>query len=83
MPAADGPGMFIVQDAESGLFLTPIKGDVGFTQWAHEAGRFTGHGEACDTADHICHEGYFVTPVRSMPSFIHPLADQRFWDGED
>lgn len=33
---------FIVQDKESALFLMPCEGDVGFTPWAHEAGRFEG-----------------------------------------
>lgn len=54
---------FIVQDKESALFLMPIDGDVGFTPWAHEAGRFDGFAEACDTAAINCHEGYFVTQV--------------------
>jgi hypothetical protein len=54
---------FIVQDKESGLFLMPEDGDVGFTPWAHEAGRFDGFAEASDTAGLNCHEGYFVTQV--------------------
>jgi hypothetical protein len=54
---------FIVQDKESALFLMPHEGDVGFTPWAHEAGRFEGFAEAVDTAALNCHEGYFVTPV--------------------
>jgi hypothetical protein len=54
---------FIVQDKESALFLTPDDGEVGFTPWVHEAGRFEGYAEACDTAALNCHEGYFVTPV--------------------
>lgn len=54
---------FIVQDKESALFLMPVGGDVGFTSWAHEAGRFDGYGEAIDTAALNCHEGYFVTEV--------------------
>lgn len=83
MSAANAPMMFIVQDGESGLFLTPVNGDVGFTQWAHRAGRFFGYGEACDTADQNCHEGYFVTRVASMPNFVKPVPDQKFWDGED
>jgi hypothetical protein len=55
--------IFIVQDKESALFLTPDDGEVGFTPWVHEAGRFEGYAEACDTAALNCHEGYFVTPV--------------------
>lgn len=54
---------FIVQDKESALFLMPEGGDVGFTPWAHEAGRFDGYAEAYDTAALYCHEGYFVTQV--------------------
>lgn len=54
---------FIVQDKESALFLMPVDGDVGFTPWAHEAGRFEGYAEASDTAAINCHEGYFVTQV--------------------
>jgi hypothetical protein len=54
---------FIVQDKESALFLMPVEGDVGFTPWAHEAGRFDGYAEASDTAALNCHEGYFVTQV--------------------
>lgn len=54
---------FIVQDKESALFLMPHEGDVGFTPWAHEAGRFDGFAEAVDTATMNCHEGYFVTQV--------------------
>lgn len=54
---------FIVQDKESALFLMPDEGDVGFTPWAHEAGRFDSYAEASDTAALNCHEGYFVTEV--------------------
>lgn len=54
---------FIVQDKESGLFLTPRDGDVGFTQWAHEAGRFEALDEAEDTAALWCDEGFFITTV--------------------
>jgi hypothetical protein len=54
---------FIVQDKESALFLMPVEGDVGFTPWAHEAGRFDAVADAVDTAVLNCHEGYFVTVV--------------------
>ncbi len=54
---------FIVQDRESNLFLFPQDGDVGFTQWAHEAGRFDALDEAEDTASLNCFEGFFVTKV--------------------
>lgn len=56
---------FLVQDAESALFLMPCNGDVGFTAWAHEAGRFDGFAEASDTAALNCHEGFYVTEVVS------------------
>lgn len=54
---------FVVQDRESGLFLMPCEGDVAFTPWLHEAGRFDGYAEAVDTAVLHCHEGYFVTQI--------------------
>lgn len=54
---------FIVQDKESAFFLMPCEGDVGFTPWAHEAGRFDGFAEAVDTAALNCNEGFFVTKV--------------------
>ncbi len=54
---------FIVQDAESGCFLMPQNGDVGFTSWAHEAGRFVALDEAEETAAMHCNEGFFVTRV--------------------
>lgn len=54
---------YIVQDKESALFLMPVEGDVGFTLWAHEAGRFDAFADAIDTAAINCHEGYFVMQV--------------------
>jgi hypothetical protein len=54
---------FVVQDRESALFLMSSDGDVGFTPWLHEAGRFDGYAEAVDTAALHCHEGYFVTQL--------------------
>lgn len=54
---------FIVQDRESKLFLMPQNGDVGFTEWAHEAGRFDALAEAVDTALLNCGEGFHVTKV--------------------
>lgn len=54
---------WVVQDAESGLFLMPSDGDVGFTPWLHEAGRFDQYGEAQDTATFNCHQGFYITPV--------------------
>jgi hypothetical protein len=63
MPAHKYDAKFIVQDKERALFLMPVDGDVGYTQWAHEAGRFDGYAEASDTAVLNCHEGYFVIVV--------------------
>ena len=54
---------FIVQDKESAMFLIPQDGDVGFSQWAHEAGRFHAFDEAQDTAALHCFEGFYVTRV--------------------
>lgn len=54
---------FIVQDAESGLFLTPLDGDVGYTQWAHEAGRFDELADAVDTAHFVLTGRFHVTEV--------------------
>lgn len=55
---------FIVQDRETALFLMPSDdGDVGFTQWAHEAGRFIHVGEANDTAVMNCFEGFYIIEV--------------------
>lgn len=54
---------FIVQDAESGLFLAPVEGDVGYTKWAHEAGRFDELAEAIDTAHFVLGARFHVTEV--------------------
>ncbi len=63
MAALDPEVKYIVQDIESALFLMPVNGDVGFTKWAHQAGRFEFYAEAVDTASVNCNEGYHVTPV--------------------
>jgi hypothetical protein len=63
MSAHKREAKFIVQDKESALFLMPVEGDVGFTPWAHEAGRFDVHAEASDTAVLNCHEGFFIVAV--------------------
>lgn len=54
---------FVVQDKESGLFLMPLEGDVGFTSWLHEAGRFDEFEEAADTGAMNCGEGFFISSV--------------------
>lgn len=55
---------FVVQDAESGLFLMPFEGDVGYTQWLHEAGRFDEYADAVDTAVFVLNGHCYVTEVR-------------------
>ncbi|HJW54705.1 MAG TPA: hypothetical protein VJ577_05475 [Burkholderiaceae bacterium] len=52
-----------MQDAESALFLVPLNGDVGYTPWAHEAGRFDELAEAMDTAQFILSGQFFITEV--------------------
>ncbi len=54
---------FVVQDRESKLFLMPQNGDVGYTEFLHEAGRFDLLAEAIDTASLNCGEGFNVTKV--------------------
>ena len=53
--------VFIVQDRESALFLCPFMGDVGYTAWLHEAGRFDDEESAIDTANFHCTEGYDIS----------------------
>lgn len=54
---------YVVQDAESGLFLMPLDGDVGYTRWLHEAGRFEELAEAVDTGEFVLGGRFFVTEV--------------------
>jgi hypothetical protein len=54
---------FVVQDRESSLFLFPHYGDVSFTQWLHEAGRFDDEDSAIETALIHCSEGFHVTEI--------------------
>lgn len=56
---------FIVQDAESGLFLTPVEGDVGYTKWAHEAGRFDELADAVETGKFVLDGEFHITEVVS------------------
>ena len=58
-----GVAFYVVQDAESGLFLMPLEGDVGYTKWLHEAGRFHELAEATDTAQFILGGAFYVTEV--------------------
>lgn len=53
--------VFIVQDRESALFLCPQFGDVGYTQWLREAGRFDDEESAVETAHFHCTEGFNVS----------------------
>lgn len=78
MSAPDPLGTFIVQDEESGLFLTPISGDVGFTTFVRDAGLFDGIAEACDTAALNCHEGYSVIQIVAMNPAIGVVNPVRF-----
>lgn len=49
--------VWVVQDRETGLFLCPEGGDVGWTPWLKEAGGFNEEEEAVEAmADH-CSEG--------------------------
>ncbi|UXY14091.1 hypothetical protein N8I74_12255 [Chitiniphilus purpureus] len=41
---------FLVQDKDSGLFLCPREGDVGYTKYVDQAGPFDSYEEALDTA---------------------------------
>lgn len=54
---------FVVQESESALFLTSCQGDVSYTQWLHEAGRFEDSGEAFDTGNFILSCPFHVTEV--------------------
>jgi hypothetical protein len=50
--------VFVVQDKESALFLCPHYGDVSYTQWFDEAGRFEDQESAVETAHVHCTEGF-------------------------
>ena len=58
-----GPAAYVVQDDESGLFLMPLDGDVGYTQWLHEAGRFEELAEAVDTGEFVLSGKFQITGV--------------------
>jgi len=75
MSALKSEFKFVVQDKESALFLMPVEGDVGFTQWLHEAGRFDFYSEAFDTAVTNCHEGFFVTQVLQCSERVGESSD--------
>lgn len=54
---------FIVQESESALFLSSSQGDVSYTQWLHEAGRFEDSAEAFDTGNFVLSGPFHVTEV--------------------
>ena len=62
--------VWLVQDRETGCFLYPHTGDVGFTPWLREAGRFDSEEEARDTASFHCGEGF------DLLSFYEPGEEQ-------
>lgn len=53
--------VWIVQDADSGLFLCPYQGDVGFTKLLREAGRFDDAESAVETARDFLGNQFHVT----------------------
>ncbi len=55
--------VFVVQEVESGQFLCPYSGDVGFTHRLKEAGTFETREEAYETAADHCDEAFDVVPV--------------------
>lgn len=66
-----GPSpVWIVQDKESCLFLTPKDGDVGYTPYLTEAGHFDSAAAAYETAADCCDTGFMVFPCfLSRPKF--------------
>jgi hypothetical protein len=59
--------VWIVQDADSGLFLCPYQGDVGFTKLLREAGRFVDAESAVETARDFLGNQFHVTKFSRMP----------------
>lgn len=51
---------YIIQDADSGLFLCPYDGDVGYTKLITDAGRFYDLESAIDTAKFILGNQFVV-----------------------
>jgi len=58
-----GAIVFVVQEVNSGLFLYPCGGDVGFTHRLREAGTFASREEALETAVDHCDEVFDVVAV--------------------
>ncbi|WP_404825355.1 MULTISPECIES: hypothetical protein [Burkholderia] len=57
---------FVVQDIESGLFLCPEGGDVGYTQRLKYAGTFFSHEEALQAG--IDHFAGHVDVIAILPT---------------
>lgn len=55
--------VYVVQERESGLFLCPHTGDVGFTNRLVEAGTFDTREDAFETAADHCDEAFDVVAV--------------------
>lgn len=53
--------VWVVQDTDSGLFLCPYQGDVGFTKLLREAGRFEDGESALETAVDFLGTQFHVT----------------------
>ncbi|MFJ1258839.1 hypothetical protein [Cupriavidus sp. CuC1] len=58
-----GAVVFVVQEVESGMFLCPYSGDVGFTHRLKEAGTFESREDAFETASDHCDEAFDVVAV--------------------
>lgn len=52
--------VWVVQEPETGKFLTPYDGDVGYTTWIRESGFFDSEEAAIDTAEMLCDSGFHV-----------------------
>lgn len=52
--------VWIVQDRDTCLFLMPLHGDVGYTQFINEAGHFDSAEAARETAIDCCDAGFIV-----------------------
>jgi hypothetical protein len=54
---------YIVQDHETGQFLAPVNGSVGFVQLVRNAGDFEDHETAALTAMDWCERGFTVVEI--------------------
>lgn len=53
--------VWVAQDTDTGLFLCPQDGDVGFTKLLKDAGRFTDPEAAVETAVFVLGNQFSVT----------------------